>query len=84
MKRGEAVRCLVDYDLFGFNINGEEGCYIKTDEETKKHLVWFSCNGEWAELKQDWIELVHEPGHITEENKDFVSNIKTLEYSFPT
>ena len=23
MKRGEAVRCIVDYDLFDVNINGE-------------------------------------------------------------
>ena len=84
MKRGEAVRCIVDYDLFGTNVNGEEGCFVKIDTNSKKSLVWFPCNGEWAELKEDQFELVNNPGHVSSKYKDCVSNIRTLEYSFPT
>jgi len=84
MKRGEAIRCIVDYDLFGTNINGEEGCFVKLDEISKKSLVWFPCNGEWAELREDQFDLINKPGHISLKYKDFVSHIKTLEYSFPT
>ena len=84
MKRGEAVRCIVDYDLFGTNVNGEEGCFVKIDTNSKKSLVWFPCNGEWAELKEDQFELVNNPGHVSSKYKDFVFNIRTLEYSFPT
>ena len=84
MKRGEAIRCVVDYDLFGTNINGEEGCFVKLDEATGKSLIWFPCNEEWAELKSDQFVLINKPGHIAARYKDFISHIKTLEYSFPT
>ena len=84
MKRGEAVRCVVDYDLFGVNIRGKEGCFVKLDETSKKSLIWFPCNEEWAELKEEQFELINRPGHISAKYKDFISRIKTLEYSFPT
>ena len=42
MTRGEAVRCVVDYDLFDCdNINGEEGCYIDYSEAKKNILYTF-------------------------------------------
>ena len=82
MKKGESVRCIVDYDLFGININGKEGCFIKKDPMTKKCLVWFECNGEWAELTPQQFELINKPGYIPTKNKEFVSRIKTLEYSY--
>ena len=84
MKRGETVKCIIDYDLFGININGKEGCFVKLDETSKKSLVWFPCNGEWAELKENQLELVNQPGHISAKFKEFVSHIETLKYSFPT
>lgn len=84
MRRGEAVRCIVDYDLFGVNINGEEGCFVKLDEMSKKCLVWFPCNEEWAELADEQFELINKPGHISSKYKNFISRIKTMEYSFPT
>ncbi len=84
MKRGEEVRCTVEYDLLGLVIKGEKGCYVKTDESTGKHLIWFPCNGEWAELEDSQIELVNKPGYIPKKFKKFIKNIKTLEYTFPT
>ena len=51
---------------------------------SKKSLVWFPCNEEWAELTDDQFELINQPGHIAAKYKDFISRIKTLEYSFPT
>ena len=82
MKRGEAVRCIVDYDLFDVNINGEEGCFVKLDEVSNKSLTYFWINGEWAELEESQFELINKPGHIPVKNRKFVSCIKTLEYSY--
>ena len=82
MKRGEAIRCIVDYDLFDVNINGEEGCFVKLDEVTKKSLSYFWINEEWAELSPEQFELVNKPGYIPAKNKKFVSTIKTLQYSY--
>ena len=84
MKRGEAIRCVDDYDLFGLNVNGEEGCFIKLDANSSKSLIYFWVNGEWAELKEEQFELINKPGYIPTKNKEFVKYIKTLEYSFPT
>jgi hypothetical protein len=84
MKRGETIRCIVDYDLYDTNLNGKEGCFIKLDDSTEKHLIWFPCNGEWAELKEEQFELVNQPGYISPKYKDFIKRIKTLEYTFPT
>jgi len=83
MLRGENVKVLVDYDLFGVNVNGLIGVYIKTDESTKKLLVHFPINGEWGELKENQIERV-KPGSVTRENKKFIAKIKPLETTFPT
>jgi len=82
MKRGEAVRCIVDYDLFDVNINGEEGCFVKLDPVSNKSLTYFWINGEWAELEPSQFELVNKPGYISSKNKKFVTRIKTLEYSY--
>ncbi len=84
MKRGEAVKCVVDYDLFDLNINGEEGCFVKLDQSTQKSLIYFWINEEWAELSSDQFKLINKPGYIPSRNKDFVSLIKTLEYTFVT
>jgi hypothetical protein len=84
MKRGEAIRCIDDYDLFDLNVNGEEGCFIKLDTHSNKSLIYFWINGEWAELKEDQFELINKPGYIPVKNREFIKYVKTLEYSFPT
>tara|TARA_Y100001954_G_C15637178_1_gene515747 strand:- start:521 stop:769 length:249 start_codon:yes stop_codon:yes gene_type:complete len=82
MKRGEAVKCIVDYDLFDVNIKGEEGCFVKLDPFSNKSLTYFWINGEWAELESSQFELINKPGYVSSKNKEFVSRIKTLEYSY--
>ena len=82
MKRGEAVRCVVDYDLFDININSQEGCFVKLDKISNKFLIYFWINGEWAELELSQFVLVNKPGYIPKKNKKFVDRIKTLEYSY--
>ena len=79
--RGTAIRCTVDYDLFGTNIKDEEGCLVKYDKNTEKYLIWFSCNGEWAELKENQFELPTSRDHVPSRYKDFVDRIETLKYS---
>jgi len=84
MKRGEAIRCIDDYDLFDLNVKGEEGCFIKLDTHSNKSLIYFWINGEWAELKEEQFELINKPGYIPAKNKEFVKYIKRLEYSLST
>ena len=83
MLRGEDVKVLVDYDLFDININGQTGIYIKTDENTKKLLIYFPINGEWGELKEEQVERTN-PDVVPDKNKEFTSRIKLLAITFPT
>tara|TARA_B100000519_G_C14192320_1_gene413741 strand:- start:50 stop:301 length:252 start_codon:yes stop_codon:yes gene_type:complete len=82
MKRGETIKCVVDYDLFGTNINGKKGCFIKKDATTKKSLIWFPCNGEWAELLDKQYERVNRAGYVSAKFRRFADRVKTLEYSY--
>jgi len=79
--KGETVRCVVDYDLFDYNIKGEEGCYIKHSETNNKHIIYFPCNQEWAELPQDSFELVNKPGYISSKFKKFIKRVNVLHYT---
>ena len=79
--KGETVKCIVDYDLFDYNINGEEGCYIRHSEMNNKHIIYFPCNKEWAELPVESFELVNKPGYISAKYKKFVKNVRLLEYT---
>ena len=79
--KGEMVKCIVDYDLFDYNINGEEGCYIRHSEMNNKHIVYFPCNGEWAELPESSFELVNKPGYISSKFKKFIKRVKLLHYT---
>ena len=81
MKRGEEVRVLVHYDLFGLDLKGKIGMYVATDMNTQKHLCVFEENGEWAELKDSEVEFVS-PGNVPAKNINLASRIKKLEYSF--
>tara|TARA_B100001094_G_C18045505_1_gene727196 strand:- start:451 stop:705 length:255 start_codon:yes stop_codon:yes gene_type:complete len=79
--RGESVQPTVDYDLFGTNVNGCRGIYLKMDETTNKMLIYFPVNQEWGELPlEDVLRL--SPGKVPEDNSNFVKNIKTLEYTY--
>ena len=65
MTKGEAVRCIEDYELFECgNINGEEGCYISYSEANGKHMVYFPKCQEWAELTDEQIERINKEGYI--------------------
>ena len=83
MTRGEELKVTVDYDLFDVNINGETGVYLRTSDTSGKHLVYFSINGEWAELSDQQIERIN-PGKVTAKNKSFISNIKTMVTTYGT
>ena len=85
MTRGEAVRCIVDYDLFDCeNVNGDEGCYIEYSEANDKHLIYFPECGEWAELREDEFERVNKPGYISRRNKKFIKNISRMKMTLVT
>tara|TARA_B100000989_G_scaffold215181_1_gene163692 strand:- start:5111 stop:5368 length:258 start_codon:yes stop_codon:yes gene_type:complete len=83
--RGEAVRCVVDYELFECgNVNGDEGCYIYYSESNDKHLVYFSKCGEWAELKDEEFERINKPGYIPKKNRDFIRKVRRLKVTLVT
>ncbi len=85
MTRGEAVRCVEDYELFSCgNINGTEGCYVHYSESNNKHLVYFPECGEWAELEEFQFERINKPGYISRKNKRFVKNISRLKMTLVT
>jgi hypothetical protein len=85
MTKGEAVRCIVDYDLFDCeNVNGQEGCYIEYSEANDKHLIYFPSCGEWAELKEDEFETINKPGYVSKKNKRFVDKVARLNITLVT
>ena len=83
MTKGEAVRCIEDYELFECgNINGEEGCYITYSESSGKHIVYFPQCQEWAELAEDQLERVNKEGYIPKKNKQFIRLVKRMEIEY--
>ena len=81
MIRGEEVMVIADYDLFDLNIKGEKGVYLKTDEGSGKHLVYFPINGEWAELPDSSIKRT-KPGKVSRKNKKFISFIRKMPVTY--
>ena len=77
MKKGEEVKCIVDYDLFDNNINDMVGLYIKTDAHTGKHLIYFKEIEEWAELLDEQIQLVKD-NFVSAENEEIAKRIQEL------
>ena len=80
MLKGETIRVLVDYDLFENNVKGHSGVFIKKDTKTKKCLIYFPAFSEWGELLETQFERV-DPDYVTKENRQFISLVKTLEYT---
>lgn len=78
MVKGETVIVRQEYDLFDNQMKGQRGIYLKTNEETGKHLIYFPQVQEFGEIKD--IERVNQ-GVIEEHHKNIVSRIVTLEYN---
>ena len=77
IKRGETVKALCFYDLFGVNIEGSNGIFIKKDHTTGKCLIYFPEVKEWAELLENDIKRIS-PGRVPKKNKAFIELVKTL------
>ena len=82
MTRGETLKILIDYDLFGINVKDHFAVYLKTDESTGKHLVYFFGVGEFAEFEDSSVERTN-PDVVTEDNKNFISRVRTLIITCP-
>lgn len=83
LQRGEEFLILSDYDLFDLNVKGLKGIYLKTDITSGKYLLRFSENGEYAEIDPTILDRIN-PGFVSDENKKFVSNVKTMTCTFET
>ena len=79
MKKGEEVKLKIEYNLFGLQLKGLVGTYVSTSKSTKKLLVYFFQNGEWAELHKQQIKRI-KPGHVSAKNKNFIANVTKLKY----
>ena len=75
--RGETIRFLKDFDLFGHNINGLTGIIVRLDSGRGKPLVVVDEIGEWIEPEEDTYERIA-PGHVTEEATDFLKLVIKL------
>lgn len=76
--KGEAVIARQKYNLFDNEVEGTVGIYIKTDNVSGKHLIYFPEVGDWGELDQ--IERIS-PGVVDSRNEEFVSRVQTLRYT---
>jgi len=80
MKKGESFKINIDYDLFGINAKNEVGIYVSLSSSTDKFLVYFPSYCEWGEFRLG--EFSREiPGVVSDENLEFISRTKTMEYS---
>jgi len=80
MKKGEEVSVKSDYDLFGHNAKGYTGVYVSTDKLTKKCLIYFPELEEWGEILRKNLKRTA-AGVVSEENRDFISRVRKLEYT---
>lgn len=76
--KGESVIARQDYNLFGTNVNGKEGIYCSTNEQTGRILVFFPELEEYGELLE--YERVN-PGVVSERNKAFIDRTGRLEFT---
>ena len=75
--KGESVIAREDYDLFGTNVNGMTGFFIRKDKVTEAHLVYFPELEEWGEIKE--IERLN-PGEPSEEGQKFAARVQEMNY----
>jgi hypothetical protein len=81
MVRGECLKILVDYDLFGTNAKDKIGIYLKTNQVTNKHLVYFLEIGEWGEFKDKEVKRTA-PGKVSPANEELMSRIVTMKITY--
>lgn len=75
--KGESVIAREDYDLFGTNVNGMAGYFIRKDKVTSAHLIYFPELEEWGEIKE--IERLS-PGEVSKEGQDFADRVREMNY----
>lgn len=76
--KGEAIIARQDYNLYGTNVNGFEGIYCSTNEQTGRILVYFPELEEYGELLE--YERVN-PDVVPEKNRDFINRTSRLEFT---
>ena len=76
MKRGERVIIKIDYDLFGYQIKGKAGIFVR-DQKNKKKLFHIPEVGEWVELTSKAYKRI-QPGKVSDEDKAFIHLIKKM------
>jgi len=76
--RGEEIKFIIDYDLYGHNINGMIGLVAREDSGNGKPLVCVqSANGEWIEPK-DSMYIRLNPGVVPSSSLPFLERVVKL------
>ena len=75
--KGESVIAREDYDLFGTNVNGMVGYFIRKDEVVGSHLIYFPKLEEWGEIKE--VERIS-PGVVSKEGELFAARVTEMTY----
>ena len=75
--RGETIRFIKEFDLFGCDINGLTGIIVRVDSGLGKPLVVVESTGEWIEPAPDMYERIA-PGIVTESAQEFIGCVVKL------
>ena len=79
MKPGTPIKCIEDYDLFDTNMRDQLGCCVCEYTDRGKYLIWFPCNGEYAELSLEQMEEVSSPDKdVLTKCREHCSNVRKL------
>ncbi len=74
--KGETVKFLKEYDLYGLQLKGLLGMFYK-EQDNGKYLIHVKENGEWCEVPPSFVKRV-KPGFVKKENKKLCARIKTM------
>lgn len=80
IQKGEEIKVVEEYKVFGYNAKGQVGVYISKSSTTGKSLVYFPKQEEWGELEEDKYKRL-KPGKISKKNKEFISRVKKMEWT---
>ncbi len=76
--RGEEIRFIVDYDLYGHNLNGLVGLVVREDSGNGKPLVYVEeADGEWIEPETELYDRV-DPGIVPANRLKFLQTVRKM------
>ena len=76
--RGEEIKFITDYDLFGHNLNGLVGLVVREDSGNGKPLVYVDqADNEWIEPEPDLYVRI-DPGIVPASRLKFLQTVRKM------